>query len=126
MTTRHLTVLSLIALVAAGCANHADIEAVGRYGGYTTPTYAGPLAECPPVAAVDFSTLRQTLSDDDFEAVFPALQRLNPRRISLGGQPVSDRVVDLLNQLPYLQAVNLEGTRVTPQGFGRLKLARWE
>lgn len=115
-----------ITLALGGCASHSDVETVGRYGGFTTPKYSGPLAECPPVAAVDFSPLRQTITDDDLQAMFPALQRLNPQRVSLGGQPVTDRSIDLLNQLEWLQYVNLEGTRVTPQGLGRLKLTHWE
>lgn len=121
-----LALLAAVAAVVAGCANHADIESVGKYGGFTSPSYSGFLAELPPVAAVDFSTLRQPVTDDDFAALFPSLQRLNPRRIGLGGQPVTDRCIDLLNQLPYLQAVNLEGTKVTPQGLARLKLSHWE
>lgn len=117
----------VLLLLAGGCVNaHNDIETVGRYGGYTTPTGAGPLAECPPVASVDFSTIRQVINDEDFAALFPSLQRLNPRRICLGGQNVSDRSIDLLNQLPYLVVVNLEGTKVTPQGLGRLKLSHWD
>jgi hypothetical protein len=110
-----------------GCgASHADIEAVGRFGGYSTPTYGGFLAECPPIAAVDFSTRRQIITDDDLAAVFPALKRLAPRRICLGGQPITDRSIDLLNELPFLESLSLEGTKVTPQGRGRLRLSHWE
>jgi hypothetical protein len=126
MPRRFAILASLSALFVVGCANHADVEAVGKYGGFTSPSYSGFLAELPPVAAVDFSTLRQPVTDEDFAALFPALQRLNPRRVGLGGQPVTDRCIELLNRLPYLQAVNLEGTKVTPQGLARLKLAHWE
>jgi hypothetical protein len=117
----------LFALASTGCgSNHADIEAIGHYGGYSTPNYDGYLAECPPIAAIDFSTRRQIINDDDLAAMLPALKRLNPRRISLGGQPITDRSVDVLNQLPYLQSLSLEGTQITPQGRGRLKLAHWD
>jgi hypothetical protein len=129
MSQRHFAVV-VVAIVSAfalgGCGSHADVETIGRYGGFTSPKFSGPLAECPPVSAVDFSTMRQTITDDDFANLFPALQRLNPRRVCLGGQPVTDKCIDLLNQLPYLQFVNLEGTKVTPQGLGRLKLSHWE
>ena len=115
------------AFILTGCAvNHSDIEAVGKYGGYSTPTYSGFLAECPPLAAVDFSTQRQLITDDDLAAMLPALKRLSPRHISLGGQPITDRSIDLLNQLPYLQSLSLEGTQVTPQGRGRLRLSHWD
>ena len=122
-----VAVLATMSLLAVGgCDTHADVETLGRYGGFTSPKFSGPLSECPPVAAVDFSTMRQTITDDDFAALFPSLKRLAPRRVCLGGQPVTDKCIDLLNQLPYLQFVNLEGTKVTPQGLGRLKLSHWE
>jgi hypothetical protein len=121
-----LAVIVLVSLTGCGSASHTDVDAVGRYGGFTTPTYGGFLAECPPVAAIDFSPLRQTINDDDFAAMFPHIQRLNPRRICLGGQNITDRSIDLLNQLPFCTVFNLEGTKVTPQGLGRLKISRWD
>ena len=129
VTRRSATPLLLLAaaLVASGgCSRHADRATVGRYGGYTSSAYDGPLAELPPVAAVDFSTQRHVVTDDDLEEMFPALQRLNPRRICLGGQKVSDRSIDLLSRLPYLRVVNLEGTNVTPAGWARLRLSHWD
>jgi len=120
------TGLLLAVICVGGCANHSDIAAVGRYGGYSTPAFDGYLAECPPIAAIDFSTKRQVIDDDDLAAMLPALKRLNPRRICLGGQHVTDRSIDMLNQLPFLQSVNLEGTQVTPQGRGRLRLDHFE
>jgi hypothetical protein len=109
-----------------GCGSHQDIETVGRLGGYTTPHWGAMFAELPPVDAVDFSVERQRITDEDFAAIFPALQRLAPRRVSLGGQPITDKTIDLLNQLPWLEYVNLEGTQVTPAGRGRLKLSHFE
>ncbi|MDB5321468.1 MAG: hypothetical protein JWN40_3099 [Phycisphaerales bacterium] len=117
----------LFAVALTGCAsNHADIEAIGHYGGYSTPAFDGYLAECPPLAAIDFSTRRQIITDDDLANMLPSLKRLNPRRICLGGQPITDRSIEVLNQLPFLQSLSLEGTQVTPQGRGRLRLAHWE
>jgi hypothetical protein len=121
-----LLLLAAAALALGGCSHHDDRATVGRYGGYTTTGYDGPLAEIPPVAAVDFSTQRHVVTDDDLEEMFPALQRLSPRRICLGGQKVSDRSVDLLSRLPYLRVVNLEGTNVTPAGWARLRLSHWD
>jgi hypothetical protein len=115
----------VFALALAGCADHADVEMIGRYGGYSTPSYQNYLAECPPIDAIDFSAKRQIITDDDLAAMLPALKRLGPRRICLGGQPITDRSIDLFNQLPFLQSLSLEGTQVTPQGRGRLKLAHF-
>jgi hypothetical protein len=125
-TSLHIAAALVFALALAGCANHADVETIGRYGGYSTPSFYGYFAECPPIAAIDFSTKRQVITDDDLEAMLPALKRLSPRRICLGGQPITDRSIDVLNQLPYLQSLSLEGTQVTPQGRGRLKLAHYQ
>jgi len=64
----------LFTLALTGCSsNHADVETVGRYGGYSTPAFDGYLAECPPIAAIDFSTRRQLINDDDLAAMFPAI-----------------------------------------------------
>jgi hypothetical protein len=125
-TSLQIVAAMVLALALAGCASHADVETIGRYGGYSTPAYYGSFAECPPIAAIDFSTRRQIITDDDLEAMLPALKRLNPRRICLGGQPITDRSIEVLNQLPYLQSLSLEGTNVTPQGRGRLRLAHYQ
>jgi hypothetical protein len=115
-----------LAMVMTGCAaSHKDIETVAHYGGLSTPNYGGILAECPPLEAVDFSTRRGIVTDDDLAAMLPALKRLQPRRISLGGQPITDRAIDYLNQLDYLQSLSLEGTQVSPEGRGRLRLNHW-
>jgi hypothetical protein len=120
--------LLLLALATAlgGCVSNQDLATVGEYGGYTTNQYEGMFAGRRPTQAVDFSTQRRVITDDDFAALFPALQRISPRRICLGGQPISDRTIDLLNKLPYLRVVNLEGTNVTPAGWGRLRLSVWD
>jgi hypothetical protein len=125
-TSLQMVAALVLVLALAGCADHADVEIIGRYGGYSTPAFEGFLAECPPIDAIDFSTRRQLITDDDLAAMLPALKRLNPRRICLGGQPITDRSIDLLNQLPFLASLSLEGTQVTPQGRGRLKLAHFE
>ena len=118
--------LALLAFALGGCASQSDLDTVGSYGGYTTPEYGGPLRELPPVASVDFSTQRRVITDDDLEAMLPALKRLCPRRMSLGGQKLTDRSIDMLNQIPFLHVVNLEGTEVTPAGWGRLHVSRWD
>jgi hypothetical protein len=120
--------LLLLALATAlgGCVSDQDLATVGEYGGYTTVQYEGLFAGRRPMQAVDFSTQRRVINDDDFAALFPALKEISPRRINLGGQRISDRTIDLLNQLPYLRVVNLEGTDVTPAGWGRLRLSVWD
>jgi hypothetical protein len=122
------TVGILITVFALGgcAASHTDIEAVGRFGGYSTASYGGFLAECPPIDSVDFSTKRQIITDDDLAVLLPALKRLAPRRICLGGQPITDRSIDMLNEMPFLTSISLEGTKVTPQGRGRLRLSHYE
>lgn len=124
------TLLPLTALVfttiMTGCvASRSDFATVAHYGGLSTPNYNGILAECPPLEAIDFSTHRAIVTDDDLAAMLPALKRLQPRRISLGGQPITDRSIDYLNQLDYLQSLSLEGTQVSPEGRGRLRLSHW-
>jgi hypothetical protein len=114
------------ALVAGGCASQHDIDVVAHYGGYVTPQWDTWLSELAPMASVDFSPQRRVIDDEDFAALFPALRNINPRRVTLGGQKISDKSIDLLNKLPYLGSVNLEGTNVTYEGKGRLKLAHWE
>ena len=118
--------LTLLAVGLGGCVHQSDLDTVGRYGGYTTPEYGGPFRELPPYGSVDFSTQRQIITDDDLEAMLPALKRLCPRRICLGGQKITDRSIDMLNEIPFLHVVNLEGTAVTPAGWGRLHLSRWD
>ena len=128
MRTTLLTLTTLLfASVMTGCvASRADFAAVAHHGGLSTPNYAGFLAECPPLEAIDFSAKRAIVTDDDLADMLPALKRLQPRRISLGGQPITDRSIDMLNQLDYLQSLSLEGTQITPQGRGRLRLSHWD
>ncbi len=121
-----IVVAAFLALFAGGCANQSDINTLAHYGGYATPQWDTWLADLGPIAAVDFSPKRRVINDEDFAALFPALRHVNPRRVSLGGQNISDKSIDLLNQLPYLGSVNLEGTKVTYEGKGRLKLSHWE
>src|SRR5258706_10925347 len=116
----------ILPLLAGGCANQSDVNTVAHYGGYVTPQWDNWLSELTPMASVDFSPQRRVINDEDFAALFPALKHLNPRRVTLGGQKVSDKSIDLLNQLPFLGSVNLEGTNVTYEGKGRLKLWHWE
>jgi hypothetical protein len=128
ITSAVATPALLLALATAlgGCVSDNDLATVGEYGGYTTAQYEGLFAGRRPMQAVDFSTQRRVINDDDFAELFPALKRISPRRICLGGQPITDRSIDLLNQLPYLRVVNLEGTNVTPAGWGRLRLSAWD
>src|SRR4051812_10385307 len=116
----------LLSFFAGGCANQHDVDVVAHYGGYVTPQWDNWLSELTPMASVDFSPQRKVITDDDFAALFPALKHLNPRRVTLGGQKITDKSIDLLNQLPFLGSVNLEGTNVTYEGKGRLKLSHWE
>ena len=118
--------LLLAAAALGGCARHSDYAAVGRFGGYTTAKYEGVFTDLPPVEAVDFSTQRAIVTDDDIQTMLPALKRLAPRRISLGGQRITDRSIDMLNEIPFLRVVNVEGTQVTPAGWARLRPSHWE
>jgi hypothetical protein len=126
MQKSFLFLIVLATVCLTGCASRSDFEKVGFYGGYATPQADNWLADMAPIEAVDFSIQRRVINDDDFAAMFPALKHLNPRRISLGGQKITDKSIDLLNQLDYLNSVNLVGTDVTYQGKARLKLAHFE
>ena len=121
-----IPLLALLVVALGGCTHASDMATVGRYGGYTTHGYDGVLVNLAPMEAVDFSTQRQVVTDDDLEAMLPALKRLAPRRISLGGQQVTDRSIDMLNEIPFLRVVNLEGTQVTPAGWARLRPSSWD
>jgi hypothetical protein len=99
----------------------ADEQLLGRYGGIFIPTGEGPIVRIVPVDGVMFAK-GQVLTDDDFAAVFPAIQRMDPYRLSLRGHDVSDEVVDLLNRLRSLKVLDLSGTKLTRDGLRRLRI----
>jgi hypothetical protein len=132
-TMRHLTGLfALLALVflAGGCASKHDIATIESYGGRVTPTYEAEWAGVPPMQAIDFSPERHLLTDEDFEALLPAIKRLQPYRLFISGQRISDKSVPLINQIPNLHIVAAEGTDITMDGHRQIKpkgdaIERW-
>jgi hypothetical protein len=134
---RHLPALVAtlaFALLSTGCSSSHpppnDIAIVQSYGGRVTPGFQGEFAGLPPMQAVDFSPERRLLTDDDFAALLPSLQRLQPYRIFISGQRISDQSIPLINKIPNLHVVAAEGTDITPEGHARIKpqgdaIERW-
>jgi hypothetical protein len=99
----------------------ADERLLERYGGIFIPSGEGPIVRIVPVDGVMFAK-SGVLGDDDFAAVFPAIRRMDPYRLSLRGHDVSDEAVDLLNRLRSLKVLDLAGTKVTRDGLRRLRI----
>jgi hypothetical protein len=125
---RHL-LFSLLALTSLACTSFKDdIATVETYGGRVTPRESA--YNFPPMQAVDFAPDRRLLTDDDFADLLPALRRLQPYRLYISGQPISDKSVPLINQIPNLHIVAAEGTDITPDGRRLIKprgdaIERW-
>ena len=98
-----------------------DEELLGRYGGHFIPTGEGPLVRIVPVDGVYFDCGR-VLNNEDFAATFPAVQRMDPYRLHLGGHRLSDQVVELLNRLRSVRLLDLQHTDVSYAGLRNLRL----
>jgi len=64
-----------------------------------------------------FNPLERKLSDDDLVELSPALRRMDPLRLDLKGQPVTDKSIDVLNRLTSLHVLDLSKTEVTFDGL---------
>ena len=99
-----------------------DVERLQSVGGTFVPTGEGLLATKTPVDSIHFN--KRTLDDDDFEDVFPAVQRMDPRILSLDGHRITDESIDELNRLKSIKQLSLRNTKVTMKGLKRLNVER--
>ena len=99
----------------------ADEDLLERHGVTFTPTGEGPLfVRSTPVDAVWFRDDSRRLTEDEFVAIFPAIQRMDPLRLNIN-VPVTDRSVELLNRLRSARAISV-GPDVTMEGLRKLRL----
>src|SRR5207249_1331975 len=78
-----------------------DEELLERYGGHFVPTGEGPLVRYAPIDSIFFDKGR-VLNDEDFAAIFPAIQRMDPYLLPLARHHLSDQIIDLVNRLRSL------------------------
>lgn len=97
-----------------------DEALLERYDGRFVPTGEGPLVRLTPVDSVYFGT--RVLNDEEFAAVFPAIQRMDPYLLPLRGHRLSDRIIDLLNRLGSPRMLDLSDTNVSYEGLRKLRL----
>ena len=132
----HFSGLCLV-LLAASCSSSAggpdkdvvpeyfeprDEQRLHRFGGTYVPAGEGTMATKTPVDAIHFD--KRTLDDEAFYDVFPALQRMDPRTLSLDGHKIGDESIDEINRLKSLKALSLRNTNVTMKGLRKLDVGR--
>ena len=99
-----------------------DLERLERFGGTYVPTGEGPLATKTPVDSIHFN--KRTLDDGSFDDVFPAVQQMDPRILSLDGHKITDRSIERFNRLKSLKALSLRNTNVTINGLRKLEVGK--
>lgn len=108
--------LSLVSFLATGCCttpgfSQKDADTIGDLGGYYLPE--NQLNSYCRAAEVRFRPQKHLLNDDEFAAAFPSIMRMSPYILDLSDQPISDRSIELLRQLPDLRILYIGGTHVT-------------
>jgi hypothetical protein len=99
-----------------------DLKRLERFGGTYVPAGEGSLAIKTPVDSIHFD--KRTLDDRSFYDVFPAVQRMDPRILSLDGHKITDRSIERINRLKSLIALSLQNTNVTMKGLRKLNVGR--
>jgi hypothetical protein len=99
-----------------------DIALLKRFGGGLTITEPDPASKQSRIDLVWFNPLEHKLSDEDLIDLSPALHRMNPLRLDLKGQPISDKSIDILNRLESLRVLDVSKTDVTFEGLKQLHL----
>jgi hypothetical protein len=99
-----------------------DVERLERFGGTYVPTGEGTLATKTPVDSIHFD--KRTLDDRSFEEVFPAVQQMDPRILSLDGHKITDKSIEHLNRLKSLRQLSLRNTNVTMKGLRKLDVEK--
>jgi hypothetical protein len=92
-----VAVLAVLCIAVSGCCSREPVEALERHGGRFIPTGEGPVADCPPVQSIWFDPGR--IGDAELVELAPAIIRLHPHRLSLKGQPITERSADTLARL---------------------------
>jgi hypothetical protein len=111
----------IVAQVPDVSAAHAqDIALLKRFGGGLTLTEPDAATKESRIDLVWFNPLEHKLTDEDLIELSPALRRMDPLRLDLKGQPISDKSIDNLNQLESLHVLDLSKTDVTFAGLKQL------
>jgi hypothetical protein len=77
-----------------------------------------------PVGALIFDDQERPLTDEDFAAVFPAVQQMDPVVLLLRGHhAISDASVPLFNQLRAVEHLDVSGTEMSLAGIEDLRLS---
>ena len=104
----------------AGTAYAQDIALLKRFGGGLTFTEPDPATKQSRIDLVWFNPLERKLSDEDLLELSPALRRMDPLRLDLKGQPITDSSINVLNRLDSLHVLDLSKTDVTFEGLKQL------
>jgi hypothetical protein len=121
-----LAAVSLAFLFSAlGCHQYSERDAklLERYGGTFVLSGEGPGRYMAPVGEIHFVDDNRALTDEDFAAVFPAVQQMDPMVLRIRGHhAISDCSVRLLNQLHSAEYIDVSGTKITAVGLSTLQL----
>ena len=122
-----IAVLVVAILAAAGCQRYSDRDAtlLAEHGGHFVLSGEGPGRYMTPVGAVVFDDHDRPLTDEEFAAVFPAVQQMDPMVLLLRGRhTISDESIPLLNRLGATEHLDISGTEVSIAGVRALRLKR--
>jgi hypothetical protein len=97
-----------------------EIALLKRFGGGLTISEPDPETKTSRIDLVWFNPLEHKLSDEDLLELSPALRRMDPLRLDLKGQPITDNSIDVLNRLDSLHVLDLSKTDVTFEGLKQL------
>jgi hypothetical protein len=106
----------------ANSAYAKDVALLKRFGGGLTITEPDPATRQSRIDLIWFNPLEHKLSDDDLIELSPALRRMDPLRLDLKGQPITNKSIDVLNPLDSLHVLDLSKTDVTFDGLKQLHL----
>ncbi len=120
-----IVVLVLALLASPGCRQYSDRDStlLAKHGGHFVLSGEGPGRYMTPVGAVIFDDQDRPLTDEDFAAVFPAVQQMDPMALLLRGRhTISDASVPRLNQLCAVEHLDVSGTEISVDGLNGLRL----
>ena len=101
----------------------ADQQLAESYDLLFVPVGEGPFVRLAPVDRV-WHKDELPLSEDRLLIVFPALQRMDPMRLTLDLSQMTDRTIALLNRLRSAREFSLRDSTVTTAGLRQLRLAK--